>query len=243
MLKYLKEVKQRISFLFLLWVVTSVICYVYKETLLFLIAQPNMLYNQNFNTFYFFCTDVKEVFSAYLKITNFITLHSIFLFLIYHCYVFLSLALSQIERKLIRRILKIMTFTFFFSAVLSHRILIPKSWNFFFSFQSVANNSGVNFYFESKLSEYLNFYFFYYLSFVIICQIIAFIFIVLSYITFDINKVKKFRKKYYYFFIFFPALLSSSDLLNQMALSFLFIILYEIFMFYFIFKKLLKTRL
>lgn len=68
--KYYLEIKNRCLLLSLTWVSTILVSYLYKETLLFISIQPSIC-NNNSAIFYFIFTDVKEVFSVYLKLVFF----------------------------------------------------------------------------------------------------------------------------------------------------------------------------
>jgi hypothetical protein len=64
MFKYILEIKNRLFLLLFTCVSTLVICYLYKETLIFLLVKSNIFFSNNF---YFIFTNVTEIFSVYIQ--------------------------------------------------------------------------------------------------------------------------------------------------------------------------------
>ena len=129
--------------------------------------------------------------------------------------------------------------TKFFFAIppCKHQLLLPLTWFFFISFQSLPNNFLLTLHFEAKLFEYLDFYMAFYYSFVFYFQV----FVVLSFfIRFQKQRrvtLQKFRKAYYYIFLLLSTLISQLDAVNQLLLLFIIICCYEVFLFAFIVKS------
>lgn len=92
MSKYLLELKNRFILLFLSWVSVIFVSYFYKETLLFLFIEPDYLFitfNIKSPFSYFIFTDIFEIFSVYIQLILFVSLQVLFIFLLYHFFVFL----------------------------------------------------------------------------------------------------------------------------------------------------------
>ena len=231
MSKYLLELKNRFILLFVSWVSVIFVSYFYKETLLFLFIEPDYV----FNTFnmkspfsYFIFTDILEIFSVYIQLILFLSLQVLFIFLIYHFFVFLSPGLFFFEYYRLNLVLKIIIIIWFLSVIVSKYILIPLTWNFFLSFQ---NMNSLTLHFEAKLNEYLNFYIsFYYLCF-FYSQIFTILLFFFSYANKNVSVIKKFRKLYYYFFILFSTLISPPEIFSQILISLFLIFFYELFIF------------
>ena len=201
MFKYLFEIKNRLSLLFVNWAFVVAISYCYKEVLLFSIIL-------NSDRFYFIFTNVTEIFSVYLTIISFISVQVILWYLFYHILIFIVPALFKTEFKLVNFFFKILTFFLFFSFLLSNYILIPLTWQFFLSFKPLFFAKSVHF--EARLSEYLTFYTTVYYFCLIYCQIFSVLVFFLSDVYFknSLIKIKKFRKVYYYIFVIFATTVS-----------------------------------
>ena len=230
MIKYLFEIKNRVSLLVLLWLFVGVVCYYYKEILLFSLIKSFICLNSDL--FYFIFTNVTEVFFIYFTLISFISFQIACWYLIYNIFVFLSPALFSYEHQYLNFFFKLLTFFFFFSFVLSNYVLIPLTWHFFLSFKPISFAKSV--YFEAKLSEYLNFY----LNVYSFCFVYFQIFLVLFFFLSDIYskksfiKIKKFRKLYYYFFVIFSTLVSPPEVITQALMSLSLLVAYEFILFF-----------
>ena len=138
--KYYLEIKNRFLLMFLTWISTIFVCYIYKEILLFFcLTKVDSLSNSNNVIFYFIFTDVKEVFSVYLQLVFFVSNQVLIFYLIFHSLSFISLGLYQFEYRYLKIMFYSGIFFFLFSFVLLNKVLLPISWNFFLSFQSFHN--------------------------------------------------------------------------------------------------------
>jgi len=239
MKKYLLEIKNRIFLLVITVLSTSFINYLYKEILLFLITQPERFTNNNvyYSNFYFIFTDVTEILTIYIKLITFLGYQLLLIFIIYHCFVFFTPAMFKSEYLFLFSFLKIIMIICFVSVTVFNFLLIPITWEFFYSFQELISSKFINLHFEAKLIEYLDFYVFTYYFCVIYFQIFFIFFLFFRYVINNTKIIKKFRKIYYYFFVIFSSFISPPDLLSQFFISFLLITMYEILIFLTIIDK------
>lgn len=237
--QYYLEIKNRCFLLFLTWFFTFLICYIYKEILLFLcITKVNSLISNN-TMLYFIFTDVKEVFSVYFQLILFVS-HQIFVFFfIFHFFSFISLGLYKFEYNYLRLIFYSTTICWFILFLLFNNILLPLSWNFFLSFQALTS---FNLHFEAKLTEYVEFYISFYYFCTVYCQIFVFVFVFFDYINTNLNFIRKFRKFVHYFFIFLSTLLTPPDIISQVVFSLILLLVYEILIFLNIIKYFVKKQ-
>jgi sec-independent protein translocase protein TatC len=233
MFKYILEIKNRLFLLLFTCTSTLIICYLYKETLIFLLVKSNTSFT---NSFYFIFTNVTEVFSVCIQLVTFLSFQIFFIYVIYHIFTFLNLAMFKIESYYLKIFLKYSLISWIFSIFLTSFILVPITWNFFLSFQNIISSKFIQLHFEAKLNEYLNFYIFVYYLCVFYCQIFTILFFFLNYINNKIMVIKKFRKLYYYFFVIFSTMISPPDIFSQTFIIILIILIYELFVFIFLFK-------
>lgn len=224
-LKYLLEIRNRMLLIFITWLTLFIMCYLYKEVLLFYLIEFSIKNNTNV-TFYFIFTDVTEIFYVYLKLSIFISFQITIIYFMYHILVFLVPALFYKEYKYIIYMSKTCFLVWIMSIILINYILTPLTWNFFLSFQN--SESFVNLSFEAKLSEYFDFYTsIFYLS-IFYLQTFTILFMVLIYTNVNFNNIKKFRKIYYYFFVLISTIISPPDVISQIIISIITIIIYEL---------------
>jgi sec-independent protein translocase protein TatC len=241
MIKYFLELKNRTFLLFTTIIFSLLISYIYKETLLFLLVQPERLgYTDKSSSFYFIFTNVTEVFYVYINLITFLNIQLFFIFLLYQCFIFLSPAMFKSEYYKAVSLIKLSFIVWVFSALISNFILVPLSWDFFSSFQELFSSKIVKLHFEAKLTEYLEFYVLIYYFCVTYFQVFTILFFFLNYLNEKMLIIKKFRKVYYYFFVIFSTLLSPPDLVSQILISLLLIFMYEFLVFGIVIKSLIR---
>lgn len=238
--KYYIELKNRFLLVTVAWVSTLLVSYIYKEALLFLILKPSLSYS-NESSMYFIFTDVTEVFSVYLKIIVFFGFHTIIIYTLYHLLIFFSLGLYKFEYEYLCFLFKMIGIVFICSIFVFNNILLPITWHFFLSFQSFSFLKSIDFYFESKIEEYLTFYLTSYYICVCYCQTFVLLIIFFEHIKADLVKIKQYRKVLYYSFVIISTLITPPDIISQISLSLSFIVIYEILLFNIILKTSIKT--
>ena len=81
-MNFISEFKNRIFFIFFVWIYFSLLCYYYKNILFFLVLKK-LIFDQKIKI-YFIYTNVTELFFIYLKLINFFNLQIMFSFFCYH---------------------------------------------------------------------------------------------------------------------------------------------------------------
>jgi sec-independent protein translocase protein TatC len=234
---YYLEIKNRIFLSLFCWLSVSIVCYFYKETLLFLFIGFSNYDVLAGSKPYFIFTDVTEIFTVYAQLIFFISNQILFIKLSYHMLMFLSLGLYKFEYVNLKFVFGILLSSWLISIFLLNKILMPLSWKFFLSFQDQTHLKTISLFFEAKLSEYFNFY----ISLYYICLLNFIFFILVSLfinsVSNDLNKIKSFRKIFYFIFLMFSTLTTPPDILSQLLLSFILILNYEMLMLMKIYKR------
>lgn len=233
--KYYLEVKNRLFLLLITWSFVSITCYLYKETILFLLTDLSSHLRTLDKEPYFIFTDISEIFYVYLQLTFFISNQIMLIMLFYHSLLFLSSGLYKFEYKKLQSAFKIFVLTWLSSLFLLDKCIIPFSWNFFLSFQQTDN---ISFFFEAKIIEYFSYFTNLYYICLINCQILTIITLLLNSFSTDLRKVRKFRKLFYLIFVVFSTLTTPPDVVSQVVMSSSLIVLYE----FLLFSKYLKTN-
>lgn len=213
-----------------MWLTVILVCYSFKEVLLFIILKQSVRLNE---PFYFIFTDASEIFYAYFVTIFFFANQFLIIYFFYHLFIFLSFGLFSLEYFYLKCILKISFFLLIFSIIMYNEVFFPMCWNFFLSFQN-CENIVMTFYFECKLSEFLFFYIYYYYYCVLYFQFLILLFLLFQY---QEKLSTKFRKLFYYLFLIFSTLITPPDILSQLFVSFCLVFSYEVLVFYFICKK------
>lgn len=222
-LDYLKEIKNRIFLVIISWLISVLISYHYKETLLFLATKT--LINNN-EPLYFIATNLTEIITTYIQLSYFTATQFSLIALIYHLFIFLSPSLYKFEYNLLKLYLSRSIILGVLSLVSLTIYIIPFVWNFFLSFQYSQNS--INLYFEGKINEYINFYMAITIACLIISQTVTLIFFFFKNAQNIPNTVKYYRKVFYIFFLLTATLLTPPDVHSQILILTISLIFYEL---------------
>ena len=226
---YYLEIKNRILLLLFTWTSLLIVCYHFKEPLLFTFINSNKYYN---NVPYFIFTNVDEIFYVYLRLVFFIANQFTFLLLLYHILIFLALGLYNSEYSKLKSVFKIFIITWFCSTILLKKIIIPFSWLFFLSFQNASEYlQPASFFFEARIVEYFEYFINFYYICLANCQLLALSILFLNNISEKAGTIKTFRKLFYLVFILFSTITTPPDIFSQVIMSSSLILIYELLVF------------
>lgn len=237
MYKYLSEIKNRVFLFVINGLSTIITAYFYKENLLFSITYYSILKlkDNQLETFYFIFTSVTEILSVYISTAFFLSYQIMFIYGVYHSFIFLIPAFFNTEYLNFKFTFKIVLLFYFKSVVFFNYVLLPITFNFFLSFKKVTINNSFCLYFEAKILEYLEFFIILYCNSLLYFQIFALIFLLYNYFATP-TIIKKFRKLFYYFFLILIFFIYSMELFVQITLILIFILIYECIILFFILK-------
>jgi len=235
--KYYLEIKNRVLLITFTWASLLLVCYYFKEPLLFIFINSNKYYIKTNTAPYFIFTNVGEVFYVYLYLVGFIANQVTTLMFFYHSLMFLALGLYNIEYRQLRTVFKVFIFTWICSFILLKEFIVPFTWSFFLSFQKTNEAvQAVPFFFEARISEYMIYFKNLYYVCLINCQVFAILILVLNNISESIGTVKTFRKLFYFIFIIFSTLTTPPDIVSQILMSCSLVIIYELLILFKYFK-------
>ena len=230
--KYYLEIKNRFILLFLNWIFLIIICFSYKDTLLFTITDLNNSQETLDIKPYFIFTNVTEMFYVYLELSFFIANQITLIILLYHSLMFLSLGLYKSEFLKLRFALKFFLIFWLGSFLLFYKFVIPFSWSFFLSFQdNPLQTQPVSFMFEAKIGEYLTYFKSLYYICLMNCQLLAGVTFFLANLSERPEKTQRFRKLFYLLFVLFSTITTPPDIISQVLISLLLILIYELLIF------------
>ena len=213
---YYLEIKNRSVLVLICWAFVSIVCYLYKEIILFLLIEINQNSLTNLKKSYFIFTNINEIFRVYVQLTFFISNQVTFFFLMYHSVLFLSSGLYRSEYKRLQLIFKMILLSGVVSFFLLNKLVLPVSSNFFLSFQQT--NSG-EFFFESRIADYYDYFVGLYQICFLSCQLLSAALLILINLSNNMLEIKKFRKLFYLLFLVFATLVTPPDIVSQIFLS------------------------
>ena len=236
LIKYLLEIKNRLIILAVSWILSAVISYYYKETLLFL-SLKSLLKNSNETFVYFIATDITEIMTTYFKLAYLTATQIVFVLLAYHFLMFLGPGLYNFEYRMLRNYLFKSICLWLLSFFFLNKYVINICWFFFLSFQKTCVDKPITLYFEGKINEYVSFYITMCFLCLILSQLAVNFSIFLESVEDKITFSKTYRKTCYVSFLIIATLITPPDVYSQILLLFVFSILYEFLLIITIFKK------
>jgi sec-independent protein translocase protein TatC len=231
-LKYWLELKIRLIYSFIMLLITVIVCYIYKEPIIYLLIKPLINTSQLDIKQYFIFTNLIEIFIMYLKITFIISLYLIIPFILYQIWLFLIPGLYLYEKIYLKYILLFLIVMLYIGILLTYFIIIPFAWNFFLGFETKVDQNLFSIQFEAKINEYLLLILNILLTVSFCFQLPIFILLLIDLKLINIQFFYKKRKIAYIIFLIMAAMISPPDLISQILLVIPLIFFYEVIIFY-----------
>lgn len=227
---YLLEIYSRLLISLFTILINFVILYSYKEQVIYMLGQ----HQQNLFP-YFISTGLTEIFFIYIKLSGFLALYFSYPLILIQITIFIIPALYNYEYKITRNYLTVSLSLYFVTSLMTYKYFLPYCWKFFSSFQMRANESMVSIHLETRISDYLNFFFEIFTSLNISLHLLLLFLIFLQKIT--LNSVVSYRRLIYLFLFVFATALTPPDIFSQLLIGIFFISTFEIFLFSLFFSK------
>lgn len=235
---YYLELKNRLFLVLLTWISVNIVCFAYKEILIFSVIDTTDYTGFLKTNPYFVFSNVTDLLNSYIQLTFFVSNQICIIVFFYHLFIFLVPGLYFFEFKNFMFIIQISFFCWIFSVLLLNYVILPFSWSFFLSFN--PENNVISFVFEANFKKYLSYYFKLYYLCVLNFQISFCILLIINKISSSLIQIKTFRKWFYFLFVLFSTVITPPDIFSQLILSLSFISTYECFIFLKIFSKLIR---
>nr|AEP40985.1 SecY [Phytophthora brassicae]AEP40986.1 SecY [Phytophthora brassicae]AEP40987.1 SecY [Phytophthora brassicae]AEP40988.1 SecY [Phytophthora brassicae]AEP40989.1 SecY [Phytophthora brassicae] len=224
---HLFELKYNFFIILITFFYLFLISYYFSDQLIYLLVH-NLL-NQNMLKYFIF-TNITEIFITNifiaLFIAIFITIQLSFLLI----WFFILKGLYKFENFIFIKFYVIFIIFNFIIINFIFKNIIPYLWNFLLDL-NFTNFYILTIYFEPKINNYFNFIF---TSFIYIFIIFIYFFLLFFFFLNNILSIQlliNLRKFFYLKMIIFSALITPSDILNFILIYFLFILIFEIFIY------------
>ena len=232
---YLKEIKNRVFFIFLSWLSVFIVSYLYKETLVFLLVKLSVTESELI-FFYFIATNLTDIFKVYVDIAYFVSFQVFIIIVCYNLFMFFTPALFVYEYKKIKFVLVTFFVLTIIGIYLLNTIILPYSFSFFLAFNK-SSSYNVDVFFEFKITEYVQFYKSIYYIIIFLSQFFSFIFLLFDSMKNKIKFILSTRKVFYIIFLLLSTLLTPPDILGQLLSAFLLVVCFEFLIIIIIFKN------
>lgn len=222
------ELKLRLVYVVVTFLVTFVTSYLYSDILMYIYVFPFVV---RFGDKKFIFTNLGEAFSSCLSISVNLSLMVMFVFFVYSVMSFLKPGLYKKELHLLRICSKLLIVSLFFSVSFVYFIVLPGVINFFGHFES---SRLFELTLEAKISDYLDLVLqcLFWVSLVFQTPVAIFVLIYLN--IMNVNSLMRKRKEFIVVCFIAGALLSPPDIFTQLLITLPLWILLEITIFVFI---------
>ncbi len=223
--EHLTELKKRLAFIGIFFVLASIICYYFSNGIYNFILEP-LAQSSNYDQRKVIYTGLGEAFFTYLKLSFWSAFLLIIPVICYQIYGFISPGLIDREKKIIAPLLVLAPLLFYLGGFFVFYLVMPQAWSFFLSFENSDNLLPIML--EARVSEYLS----------IVMQLVTafglafelpIIMLLLSILGLISGQTLKNRRRLAVVIIFLSAaIFTPPDVFSQIALAIPLILLYEI---------------
>lgn len=156
LIDHLLELRRRLIYSLIGFVIIFCICYLYSEEIFQLLIRPlaQLLHAKGHHRRLIY-TGLTEAFVTYLKVSAFAASFIAFPLIAMHLWQFIAPGLYYRERRIFIGLLVATPLLFLLGAVFAYTIIFPAAYNFFLSFETTASYLPIQL--EAKVNEYLSF--------------------------------------------------------------------------------------
>ncbi len=228
--QHLIELKNRVIFCVIFFIVAFCICYFFSSELYQFLLQPLAQSFENSESRRLIYTSPAEGFITFTKVAFYAALFFSFPVFATQFYFFLAPALYKKEKKIILSALFFAPFLFLCGAALAYFFLLPTTFKFFLSFEmkGLMGNAQIPIQLETKISEYLNLVIELIFAFGIAFQLPILLLFLIRFGFLSTNDLRKQRKYWIVIIFIVAAILTPPDVLSQVSLAIPMIFLFEI---------------
>ena len=218
---YIKELIFRIQYFLVSLSLTLILCYIYRNLLLYLLTFSVLSSNNDSNNSgvdYFIYTHPSELLTIYFLVVFYFSGLFLFPFFVWNFLDFLKSSLLCSEYYFLLQLFLILVIIIGLSNLFCFLNLFPTFWIFFESFNNLSSkiNNELNFFLELRIQDY----FLFLSSFLYLINICLFflLFICFLFSFYGIKTLLHWKKLFIFFNIVFATLLSPPDVYSQLLL-------------------------
>jgi sec-independent protein translocase protein TatC len=217
-LDHLKELRQKLIYSIIFFILSFVICFYFSQTIFEFLAKPLTSILKDGNGLIY--TALQEAFLTNVKVAFFTAAFISFPFLSFQIWSFIAPGLLKKEKQVSLPTLVAIPFLFILGAAVVYYVISPIAWKFFLSFQT-AQADGINITLQAKMNEYLSLMMTFIFAFGLAFQLPVVLLLL-------VEQLVSFRKYAIVLAFVFAAIITPPDPFSQISLALPVIILYEV---------------
>jgi sec-independent protein translocase protein TatC len=229
LLEHLTELRQRVIYAILAFVVAFILCYSFAEDIYGVLMQPlKDIMDETGGSHRMIFTDLTEAFFTYLKVAAFGAFFVAFPFIATQLWIFVAPGLYRNEQKAFLPFLIGSPFLFILGTLLVYFMVIPWAWEFLLGFQTTGAETPLPIQLEAKVDQYLSLIMKLIFAFGISFQLPILLTLLVRAGLVSADWLAK-KRKYAVVIVFsFAAVITPPDVISQVGLAVPMLALYEI---------------
>lgn len=234
------ELKFRLFYVFIGFLLTFFVSYINAEILIYLYTLPFLKFQLISNKLVltnFIFTNLSEAFYCYILIALLFSGYITFFILVHSLFSYNKIGLFSSEKQFLYKFLKRLTIYINLVLILTSQFFLPIFLNFFLSFEKLILDNFFTIRYEAKLLEYIVLNNNFILLSITISLIPFFLFYLLELNFLSISILKTNRRIFILFFFILGAIFSPPDIYSQILIALPLSLCFELILFFSYLKK------
>ncbi|MFT8808490.1 twin-arginine translocase subunit TatC [Gluconobacter sp.] len=230
LLEHLVELRRRLIWSIVTFVIAFAICYHYSgEIYRFLAAPLGNIMRKNGEQPHLIYTALYEAFFTYIRVAVFGATCLSFPMIAIQAWIFIAPGLYRSEKRAFAPFLIATPIMFLIGAALAYYVVFPYAWQFFLSFQTPQNtNGGMQIELQAKVSEYLTLVTKMILAFGVCFELPVVLTLLVRVGLLSVAQLKRFRRYAVVASFAVAAVIAPPDAITMLSLAIPLVALYEV---------------
>lgn len=227
LLSHLLELRRRLLICVALFILAFGLSYYFADMIYHFLVQPlAQVFGDDENRRLIY-TGLHEAFFTYLKLSFFTAMFCTLPLILIQIWKFIAPGLYKNERRSLVPLFVMTPILFLLGAALAFYVVMPLAWNFFVSFESFGDGTGLAVQLEARISEYLDLVIKLLLAFGLSFELPILLLVLAKVGLVTAQGLREYRRHAIVVAFLLAAFITPPDLISQIALGTPIVLLYE----------------